>query len=87
MYMFHYKNLKKIQKRKGKKGVSRASGIDFFYSKQRDSPCYMIYHNHLICLIPLKKEQWIQEKVLICKKYNHFTSFFVVCMGHFPLVL
>lgn len=58
---------KKLLKEGGKKGIPRASRIDFFYSKQRDSPTYMIYHNHLICLTPLKKEQWIQKKVLTCK--------------------
>lgn len=79
---------KELLKRRGwAKAIPRASHIDFVYPKQRDSPSYRIYHNHLICLSPLKKEQWIEEKVLTCKNINILQVFVVVGMGHFPLVI
>lgn len=71
-----YKKLLKRERKK--KATAIASCIDFFYTKQRDSPSYMIYHNHLICLTSLKKEQWILEKLLTCKNimiWQHFCCF------------
>lgn len=82
-----YKESLKRKKEKKKKDIPRAPCIDFFYPKQRDSPSYMIYHNHLICLTPSKKEQWIQEKVLTCKNIIIWQVFLLFVMGHFPIVV